>query len=204
MKKILCFGDSNTFGYNPKDASRFESSKRWAGILKDKLFNHNFKVIEAGLNNRKCFIKDPEELCGFKALPDYLNEKLDFIILGLGINDVQKMYKPNDSQIKTGIINLINLAKRYQKEAKIIILSPSNLNKNVTSHHYFSNLFDDWSVEKSKEIFNLYNEAAGSTQVEIIDLNKITPVSNIDGLHYDEDGHKKIAEKLYNYFVNLE
>jgi lysophospholipase L1-like esterase len=32
--KILCYGDSNTWGYNPKDSSRFDESKRWTGILK--------------------------------------------------------------------------------------------------------------------------------------------------------------------------
>ena len=33
MKKILCYGDSNTFGYNPYDASRYNEHTRWTAIL---------------------------------------------------------------------------------------------------------------------------------------------------------------------------
>ena len=33
MKKIICYGDSNTFGYNPKDGSRFDENIRWTSDL---------------------------------------------------------------------------------------------------------------------------------------------------------------------------
>ena len=34
MKKILCYGDSNTFGFNPENGKRFDNLTRWSGILK--------------------------------------------------------------------------------------------------------------------------------------------------------------------------
>ena len=37
MKKILCYGDSNTFGYNPYDASRYNEHTRWTAILQNIL-----------------------------------------------------------------------------------------------------------------------------------------------------------------------
>ncbi len=203
MKKILCFGDSNTFGYNPKDASRYKETERWSGILKEKLLRKNFEVIEAGCNNRKCFVQEPAELCGAKLLPEYLQQKLDFIILALGINDVQKFYMPDNSMIKSGILNLINISKKLQKDAKILILAPSILNNNVTTHHYFSNLFNEWSVEKSKEIPKIYTQAAHEAHCDIIDLNEIARVCAVDGLHYEISEHEKIAQKLYEYFLNF-
>ena len=36
MKNILCFGDSNTYGYNPADGSRFPENVRWTGLLQEK------------------------------------------------------------------------------------------------------------------------------------------------------------------------
>lgn len=39
MKKILCYGDSNTFGYNPANGLRFDENNRWSGILKSTLAN---------------------------------------------------------------------------------------------------------------------------------------------------------------------
>lgn len=47
MKKILCFGDSNTFGFNPENGKRFDEQTRWAGKLKIALKN-KFEVIEKG------------------------------------------------------------------------------------------------------------------------------------------------------------
>ena len=35
MKRIVCFGDSNTFGHNPLDGSRLPRDQRWTGILSD-------------------------------------------------------------------------------------------------------------------------------------------------------------------------
>ena len=37
MNTILCFGDSNTYGYNPKNGKRFPYDVRWTGILNEKL-----------------------------------------------------------------------------------------------------------------------------------------------------------------------
>ena len=33
MKYILCYGDSNTFGYNPKNGLRYPEEIRWTGRL---------------------------------------------------------------------------------------------------------------------------------------------------------------------------
>ena len=54
MVEIVCFGDSNTFGFNPKNGKRYDENTRWSGILKRKL-KDKFNVIEAGCNNRTCY-----------------------------------------------------------------------------------------------------------------------------------------------------
>lgn len=205
MKKILCFGDSNIYGFDPSYGTRYDEDIRWSGILKEKLAQKDYKLIEAGGNNRKCFIDNNKALCGYKLLPNYLKEdSYDIVILALGINDIQKLYKPGDEEIQKGMKHLIQLVKKYQKEAKIIILSPSHLSLKVALHPYFSTLFNEWSIEKSKEIFDLYEPLAKEFGCDIINLNKISKVSDIDGLHYDKEGHKKVAEGLYDYFINLE
>ena len=44
MKKILCYGDSNTFGYNPVDGSRFDDKTRWTALLQENL-GSDFEII---------------------------------------------------------------------------------------------------------------------------------------------------------------
>ena len=37
MKRILCFGDSNTWGYRPDGQGRFDVPKTWPGIMATNL-----------------------------------------------------------------------------------------------------------------------------------------------------------------------
>lgn len=34
---ILCFGDSNTYGYKPDGTGRFDTNTRWTSLLQKKL-----------------------------------------------------------------------------------------------------------------------------------------------------------------------
>ena len=50
-KRIVCFGDSNTWGYDPGTAERFPEDVRWTGLLAQAL-GENYWVIEEGQNGR--------------------------------------------------------------------------------------------------------------------------------------------------------
>jgi len=45
MKNILCYGDSNTYGYNPENGQRYDYNIRWTGILQN-LLGLEYRVIE--------------------------------------------------------------------------------------------------------------------------------------------------------------
>jgi lysophospholipase L1-like esterase len=47
MKRILCYGDSNTWGYNPVTQDRFDKHERWTGQLSQAL-GSNYDIIEEG------------------------------------------------------------------------------------------------------------------------------------------------------------
>ena len=91
MKTILCFGDSNTWGYNPENGQRFGPEERWTGILRNSL-GEDYRVIEEGLNGRTTLWDDP--IAGFKNGLDYLMPCLeshmpfDLITIMLGTNDL--------------------------------------------------------------------------------------------------------------------
>lgn len=203
MKKILCFGDSNTYGYNPSNGRRFSSDIRWVGLLKNSL-KEKFNIIEAGCNNRTCFSENPDgiETTGYRILPSYLTNDVDILLLAIGVNDLQKIYSVDMNTFNDGFTKFIELAYSLNKNLKIIILSPSTLTKNILKS-YFSILFDELSIEKSYMVKDVLKSVAIEKNCDFIDLNNIAKVSVIDGLHYDENGHKAIAEHLQNYFLNL-
>ena len=176
MKKILCFGDSNTFGYNPHNGSRYNENSRWTGILKN-------------------LCKNNIQFTGYKVLPEYLKEIYDTIIFAIGINDLQKFYNPTLEEFETGIENLIKKIRESLPNCNIIILSPSHITENILNSN-FRFMFNQTSIEKSKQITPIYEKIANEYNCKFLDLNKIVTTSKIDGLHYDIEEHKKIAQSI--------
>lgn len=186
MVKILCFGDSNTYGFNPSSFLRYNKEERWSGVLSQK-----YDVVEAGCNNRACF-NNSGEMNAIKILPKYLTQKFDYIIIQLGINDLQFQYNVDLAKFESKFCELLDL---IQKDAKIILLCPQIIDE-VILKSYFSNLFNQESIEKSKKLFDIYEKISKKYNCKLINLNQVAQVSNIDGLHYDIENHHKIAQKI--------
>ena len=105
-KRILCIGDSNTWGYIPGSGERYEKNVRWTGKLAQTL-GENYEVIEEGMNGRTTAFTDKIEP-GTAAL-DYLYPclisqfPLDYIIVMLGTNDTKTRYGVNTVEIGYGL-----------------------------------------------------------------------------------------------------
>ena len=59
MTKILCYGDSNTFGFNPSDGSRFDNKTRWTALLQE-ILGTEYEVINEGMCDRTGFANNPK------------------------------------------------------------------------------------------------------------------------------------------------
>lgn len=199
MKNILCFGDSNTYGYVPETHERYDENSRWTGILQE-LCGNDYFIIEAGCNNRTAFCNNPVGVMqtGYKILPKFLTDDLDTVILALGINDMQMHYNFTDNDIKTGIENLIKITRETVPEAQILLICPSILTGNVLKSPKFSVMFNEDSIERSKKLGKIYSQIAKNENCKYLDLNTCTVLSDVDGLHYDKEQHKIIAEKIYS------
>ena len=80
MKNILCFGDSNTWGFIPgSDHKRYSKQDRWTGILSEML-GSSYEVIEEGLmeevkTNTKKSLENTLNSLGYEKI-DALCKKL--------------------------------------------------------------------------------------------------------------------------------
>src|SRR5689334_3492791 len=101
-RTILCYGDSNTWGYVPQDftdknitISRYPFDKRWPGILQS-ILGRNYHVIEEGLNSRTTNLDYhiPPDRNGKNYLAPclYSHAPVDLIILALGTNDLKTCF----------------------------------------------------------------------------------------------------------------
>ena len=59
MRQVLCFGDSNTYGYVPGTAEHYDWDTRWTGIVGTGLMEKGYIVQEEGLCGRTTVFDDP-------------------------------------------------------------------------------------------------------------------------------------------------
>ena len=106
MKQILCFGDSNTWGYVPETKKRFPWGIRWTSILQDKLADKKIHIIEEGL-------------CGRTT-----------------VYDCKSHYCNNPYKIAKGVELCIDELLKYVSKEKILIISPIHLGEDVWKKEY--------------------------------------------------------------------
>lgn len=203
LKKILCFGDSNTYGYIPNNGARYDKNTRWTGVL--SLLSHGkFKIIEDGCNNRTAFAANPagKIFTGYEILPELLTDDFDAVVLAIGINDTQFLYNLSSIEIASGVEKLINIVKVKSPQAKILLVAPSILTDDVLNGN-FACLFDRTSIEKSRQLPLLYQKIAEKQNIEFLDLNSVAKTSSLDGLHYAPEQHLKIAQAIFTILSEL-
>lgn len=203
MKKILCYGDSNTFGYNPFDSSRFDEKTRWTALLQENL-GSDFEIIEEGACDRTG-IADNDKGFLYSAqrhFPKMITKTkdVDLLILAIGTNDLQYKYDLTIHQFENGLEKLIVTAKNNVR--RIILIPPVILHENVLEG-FFKFQFDETSVSKSKKIGKFYRKLSNIYGLDYFDLNDFVKPSNADGLHYDSEGHKIISTKLSDYIKGI-
>ena len=196
MKKIICYGDSNTFGLNPEDFSRYDENTRWTSILQKNL-GSEYKVINEGMPNRTGFVDNPEGILysAQKHFPETLLkiDSFDTLILAIGTNDLMFQYNITFDTAEKGLNNLIKTAK--EKMNNIIIIPPIVLSENILNG-FFGSMFDKTSIVKSKEIGEVFKKAAAENNCIYFDINEFVKPSETDGLHYTKNSHKIMADKL--------
>src|SRR3954462_1773041 len=100
MKTIVCFGDSNTWGYDPASNGRFGPTNRWTGVLQTAL-GSDYRVIEEGLNGRTTTVDDPihDHRNGRHYLPPCLESHapFDLVTIMLGTNDLKARFNSSAS-----------------------------------------------------------------------------------------------------------
>jgi lysophospholipase L1-like esterase len=199
MKRILCFGDSNTWGFRAEDGNRFPDDVRWTGILKKNL--PGCTVIEEGLNGRTAVLDDPvaEHMSGLKYLVPCMASQapLDLIILMLGTNDLKHRFSLNAADIARSNETLVKTIKRYAESPalKILLVCPPPLGDNMKNSP-FGGYFDETSVKVSKEMAGPMKKVADAYGCGFLNAGTCSEVSTFDSTHLTAKGHAMLGEAV--------
>lgn len=208
MKQILCFGDSNTWGYNGENGERFPWNVRWTGLLQEKFAENrtDVRIIEEGLVGRTTVFEDPlrDGRKGTALFPTILetHAPVDVIVLMLGTNDCKTIFKASAKLIGAGIVRLLEQAKRLAPEAEILLVSPIELGADVWKEE-FDPEFSLSSVTVSKALASEYADIAGKYGCTYLDAASVAVPGAADQEHMDAASHGRLAEAIYEKVKSL-
>lgn len=211
MMRILCFGDSNTWGSRPDNNERFGDDERWPKVLR-KLLGTDAEVIEEGHNGRTTVWSDPVEgkLSGFEYLMPCIESHVPFdvLIIMLGTNDCKERYGVNAPTIAFGLNRMVRQARFIAAEQKchprIIIVAPAVIKPVYAEHPVMGGLFGRFSDIKSAGLAEEYRCLAAENGCTFVDANDYAEASDIDGIHLDRENHGRLARALYEVIRKIE
>ena len=171
--KVICFGDSNTYGYDPRSylGGRYDTDSRWVEILAEKT---GWTVRNLGENSREIPTSAPD----FPA-------DTDFLIVMLGTNDLLQGRSPEQAAARLErFLSDISLDR-----SKILVIAPPpmGLGAWVPSQQ----LIDD-----SHAFAQLCQTLAEQLGIHFADAGKWDVPLAYDGVHFTEQGHRTFAAGL--------
>jgi lysophospholipase L1-like esterase len=199
MKMILCYGDSNTWGYDPETGERFPPDVRWTGVL-DAELGDGYSVIEEGLNGRTTVRDDPVE--EHKNGRDYLrpclasHRPLDLIVVSLGVNDLKARFSASASDVADGAGVLVDIAQKSGagpngQSPHVLLIAPPAVGQ-LTE---LADMFESAGT-KSRDFPRHYRRVAEKCGCELLDASEVVASSDLDGIHLEEDEHRKLGEAV--------
>ena len=205
MKKILCYGDSNTWGYiSGTDGERYDETIRYPKVLQ-RLLGGSIEVIEEGLPSRTCGVDDPHQAVGnrngaaFFGQAVYTHSPLDYVLIMLGTNDMKVEF---DRTAKDCAIDLENkyilplknyLDGKIKNIPKIIIVAPPKIENGSWGKY-------ENADKKSLQFDEEYEKIAKRYNCIFVSNDGLEP--GIDKIHLTAKSHKLLAEKLFEILKN--
>lgn len=213
-KRILCYGDSNTWGFVPGTGMRQPANVRWTGVCQ-KALGEEYCIIEAGLNGRTTVFDDyfSDYLNGKKCLGYTLisQKPLDLVVLMLGSNDLKYT---NAVGAATGADELVRMLLNadavyrvsqpiWQNSPKVLLIAPPLVAQEITELRPDSTLVR--GGEESKRFSQLYEAVAKTRGASFLDAALYAEPSLEDCVHITADSHTRlglaVAEKIKEIFA---
>jgi lysophospholipase L1-like esterase len=198
-KTILCYGDSNTWGWNPATQSRYARHERWTGVLRQEL-GEGYLIVEEGLNGRTTVWDDPIE--GYKNGKEYLipcletHKPIDLVIVMLGTNDLKMRFSLPACDIASGAGVLVDMVAKSatgpeESAPPVLLVAPPPLGELSE----FAEVFEGGPV-KSSQLSRHFGLVAEEQGCELLDASTVVVTSDVDGVHFDLSEHRKLGEAI--------
>ena len=195
-KTILCYGDSNTWGYNPATQGRYARDERWTGVLRQEL-GEGYVVIAEGLNGRTTVWDDPIE--EYRNGKEYLipclrsHMPVDLVVIMLGTNDLKARFSVPACDVAAGAGVLVDIVAQSDTgpsggAPEVLLVAPPPF----ADLGEFAEMFGG-GKEKSTRLSRHFRLVADERGCALLDAAGVIASSELDGIHLDRAEQRKLG-----------
>ena len=207
MATVMCFGDSNTWGYCVERAAdpvpRLPRENRWVSVMAQAL-GRDHAVIAEGLPGRTTVFDDPidgEHLNGRRLLRSCLESQrpVDVVVVVLGTNDLKSLYSVSAWQIALGAGTLLDVVAQSScgpdgsaPHALLVAPPPTRVTGMGTLfEHYF-----EGADAKSRHFDEAFRAVAADRGAAYLNAGDVIESSPIDGVHWSPEAHRILGREI--------
>lgn len=167
--KIICYGDSNTYGYDPCDKFGVHYPHRWTQILAERT---GWNVINEGVNGRE--VSDE---------PILFDHDTDLFLVMLGTNDLLQLDTPYAAADRM---------ERFLSKcdlSKVILIAPPPM-------IWGEWVQDQELIDDSVQLGILYKALSERLHVRFLNAGDWNVPLCFDGVHFTQEGQYVFANAL--------
>lgn len=183
--RVLCFGDSNTYGYDPRSyfGGRYDADSRWVDLLASQT---GWEVLNAGENGREIPRSDREVQSFLRTLSSV--QPIDLLIIMLGSNDLLQ----GSSAVSTASSMKQFLQQIPMKNQQIFLIAPPPMKIGAW-------VTEERLLHDSVQLTEAYRQLASENKYRFAAASTWGIAETFDGVHFSEVGHRTFAEKLCQF-----
>ncbi|WP_029324564.1 GDSL-type esterase/lipase family protein [Butyrivibrio sp. AE3004] len=200
MKKVLFYGDSNTYGFDPRGmmGGRLPESERWTDIIAKKMHGE-WRVFADGMNGR-VIPDNPYSLLSLdKSVLEY--SPLDLFAVMLGTNDLVNMSVPDAETVAAKMRDFIerqlNRTEFIDNKTGFLLIAPPKI-----LPHMDENLEE--AEAQRKRLSSELDIIAQEFGIFFADASEWDLEMSFDGLHMSSEGHELFAEKIMGILGSID
>lgn len=190
-RTILCYGDSNTYGYDPclGGTGRYPKEIRWTGILEQELMItvENHGICGKQIPSQKGHLRYARE-----QFTDWLQKEAPMLLLMLGTNDLLQVegFTAADTaaRMEHFLDEIFSDPVLQAWEEKILLIAPAKMQH--------GSWVEERTYRESRLLGEEYAKVAEKFPVLFADAGKWDIPVVFDGVHFSEEGHRNFAQEL--------
>ena len=184
--RMLCSGDSNTYGYDPRGffGDRYPEESRWVDIL---MRCTGWEIQNEGQNGREI----PSRPLQYQRAGELLTQSApDVFAIMLGTNDLLRGYSAEAS------CSRMEAFLRYiqPKCRQLLLIAPPPMKRGAW-------VTEESLIAESVKLAVEYQNLSQRLGIAFVNAGQWNVPLAFDGVHFTEQGHRAFAKGLYAYLT---